>query len=192
MSTKQLDLWNLQTFFRNAKKLLLWFFKYLLEFHVSKSNTQSTVLEASWVPPWEENLGKLCKYDVIYKIFLIFTVLLVITRGDKFGKICNFYFSYLCFGECLGLSLNIKQGKFELLVFFSWCWHCLQKQNMIFVTHWIKLFGAQVLVAILVQERVHHLMIGRMTSLLENTILVEWNWKVDFGYESMNQDKGRF
>ena len=40
-------------------------------------------------------------------------------------------------------------------------------------THWIKLFGAQVLVAILVQERVHHLMIGRMTIPLENTILVE-------------------
>ena len=55
---------------------------------------------------------------------------------------------------------------------------------MMFGTHWIKLFGAQVLVAILVQERVHHLMIGRMTIPLENTILVEWNWKVDFGYES--------
>ena len=106
------------------------------------------------------------------------------TRGDKFGKICEFYNSYLHFGQCWGLSPNIKQGKFEFLVFFSWCWHCLQKQNMIFVTHWIKLFGAQVLVAILVQERVHHLMIGSRTIPLENTILVEWNRKVDFGYES--------
>ena len=54
---------------------------------------------------------------------------------------------------------------------------------MIFDTHWIKLFGAQVLVAILVQERVHHLMIGRMTIPLENNILVEWDGKVDSGYE---------
>ena len=95
-------------------------FKYLfLEFHVSKSNTKCTVLEASWVPPWEENLGKLCKYDVIYKIFLICTVLLVITRGDKFGKICKFYISDLHFDQCRGLSRTKYQtGEVWITCFF--------------------------------------------------------------------------
>ena len=126
---------------RKWQKVAFAVFKYFfLEFHVSKSNTKCTVLEASWVPPWEENLGKLCKYDVIYKIFLICTVLLVITRGDKFGKICKFYISDLHFDQCRGLSRTKYQtGEVWITCFFSSCWPEAQKPK----TLWVATFHAQ-------------------------------------------------
>ena len=126
---------------RKWQKVAFAVFKYFfLEFHVSKSNTKCTVLEASWVPPWEENLAKLCKYDVIYKIFLICTVLLVIIRGDKFGKICKFYISDLHFDQCRGLSRTKYQtGEVWITCFFSLCWPEAQKPK----TFWVATFHAQ-------------------------------------------------
>ena len=92
-------------------------FKYFLEFHVSKSNTKSTVLEASWVPPWEENLGKLCKYDMIYKIFLTFTVITSYNQRIQIWQNWQILYFVFAFWPMLRIVTKYQRGEAWITLF---------------------------------------------------------------------------